>query len=83
MFSRPGGAYVSCTTCGTARIDPLPEVTDAASLFDDDYFVGGAVGGYADYDADEALHRRNARDRLARLPKVPASVLDVGCASGF
>ncbi|MEM7356000.1 MAG: class I SAM-dependent methyltransferase, partial [Acidobacteriota bacterium] len=38
------------------------------------------------YARDEALHRRNARDRLGRIAPHrdrPGSLIDVGCAAGF
>src|SRR5438105_1315272 len=42
--------------------------------------------GYADYLADESLHRANARRRIHLLSahtRRPGRLLDVGCAAGF
>jgi SAM-dependent methyltransferase len=65
----------------------LPLEYEARALFDDSYFTGGILGGYDDYIADEALHRENARLRLAMLRRLgivaPGRLLDVGCAHGF
>ena len=57
-------------------------------MYGADYFVGGTIpGGYADYGVDEALHRRNATDRLARVAAAgfhpPGRVVEVGSGYGF
>ncbi|MDP1878305.1 MAG: hypothetical protein Q8M17_12185, partial [Actinomycetota bacterium] len=78
--------YVSCNACGAVRLDPFPQPEDAAQLYGDDYFTAAAYGGYADYPADAAIHRRNGRARLRKLGPVPkpgAVLVDVGCAHGF
>jgi SAM-dependent methyltransferase len=65
----------------------MPDREAQAGLFGEAYFRGGVTGGYADFDADEALHRANARDRLAALAREgaapPGTLLDVGCATGY
>ncbi len=87
----PEWAYLRCSSCGLARIDPMPTPDQLGAVFDGGYFTdGGDKGGYADYDADAETHRLNARDRLAGLPaprpradgRAPVLV-DVGCASGY
>lgn len=85
-FRKTGYCYVACIECGLARLDPLPSEVEAATLYDDSYFVGGGNGGYRDYAGDEALHRLNARRRLALLGDAqpdPGQLLDIGCAHGF
>ena len=89
LFAVKGHAYVACATCGSARLDPPPPDVPA-ELYGDRYFVGGEDrGGYVDYDADAALHRRNAAARLRFLAgALPATggepdAVDVGCASGY
>lgn len=87
LFRVVGYEYVRCTSCETARVDPLPPA-DPVDLYDETYFVGAAHGGYMDYDADAVLHLRNATARLDRItPWIPARqpfhLLDVGCASGY
>ena len=86
-FAVDGFEYFRCDGCGAARLAPLPTPEEQERLFGPSYFRGAAPGGYLDYRADEALHRRNARDRLkaiARMrPGAPGSLLDVGCASGY
>jgi SAM-dependent methyltransferase len=70
-------------------MDPLPSENDLHANFSSGYFEGAEVpGGYDDYAADEPLHRRNARRRLARVAKnrrgeAPGSMLDIGCAYGY
>lgn len=81
-----GYQYLICSRCGSARLDPLPSL-GAGDLYDQGYFFQSLQGGYQDYGADELLHRRNARERLARIEAngvaPPGRILDVGCAHGF
>lgn len=80
--------YVLCPRCASAWLDPLPRLAPA-ELYGEGYFTGGVDGGYGDYQADAELHRRNARERLARLQARVGgggsgrSLLDVGCAHGY
>ena len=67
-------------------LDPFPSADEAAALYGDEYFTEAANAGYADYQADEPVHRRNGRARVRRLgPPPPSSstLVDVGCAFGF
>ncbi|MGB8861665.1 MAG: class I SAM-dependent methyltransferase [Ilumatobacteraceae bacterium] len=78
--------YAACNACGAVRLQPFPTPVAAAELYGDDYFNAAAHGGYADYAADAAIHRRNGRARMRKLspPPTPGAVLvDVGCAYGF
>ena len=67
----------------------MPSQQDLLANFGAGYFEASAVpGGYESYGADEPLHRRNARRRLARVAKdrdgrPPGSFLDIGCAYGY
>ena len=87
LYVARGHAYVACTACGSARLDP-PPADEPADLYGTGYFVGGEDrGGYVDYEADEAIHRRNATARLrliaSALPGRGRDAVDVGCASGY
>lgn len=87
LFAAGEHRYVACSTCGSGRLAPIPSL-DPAELYGADYFTGGTVpGGYADYGIDEALHRRNATDRLARIARAgfrsPGRVIEVGSGYGF
>jgi SAM-dependent methyltransferase len=87
LYVTSGHAYIACSACGSARLDPLP-VDEPADLYDAGYFMGGDDrGGYADYEADAVLHRRNADARLrllaSALPARGHDAVDVGCASGY
>ena len=88
LYTVRGHHYMACETCGSAWLDPLPP-DETAELYGERYFVGGEDrGGYVDYDADAALHRRNAAARLrlviaALTPGARGHVVDVGCASGY
>ncbi len=78
--------YVECVVCSSGRLDPLP-AADPVELYDQSYFQGASNGGYLDYDADAALHRRNAHARLDRRATAtspgPQRLIDVGCAIGY
>ena len=78
--------YVACNACGAVRLEPFPQPDHAAQLYGDEYFTAAAHGGYADYVADAAIHRRNGRARLRKLGPIPhpgAVLVDIGCAYGF
>lgn len=87
LLQREGYRYYVCGHCDEAFLhpQPAPEVLDG--LYGGNaYFEGGGHGGYSDYDADEALHRDNARRRLERVRARFAGagrLVDVGCATGF
>ena len=76
-----------CGSCGLLARRTLPTERELADLYSSDYFQddAGVTGGYADYLADEPLHRELARRRLSRLPtpRDGARLLDVGAAAGF
>lgn len=83
---KPPYSYVQCPSCGLIRLDPFPSPHDARSLYGDEYFTASAYAGYDDYVADEAVHRRNGRRRIARLgepPPTARTMIDIGCAHGF
>ena len=86
-LTKDGFTYVACGSCGVVRLDPLPDAEAAAGLYDDGYFVASTTGGYHDYLADEAIHRRNARRHLDGLERdgarPPGRLLEVGAAAGF
>ena len=85
FYDKPPYRYVRCEACGLVRLSPFPTARQAAELYGDGYFKGGAHGGYPDYEGDASLHVRNARMRIGNLPRpAPNSPLvDVGCAHGF
>lgn len=81
-----GATYVTCATCGSARLAEYPG--DTSLLYGSGYFDAGDNGGYVGYDEDAPLHRRVANRRLGRLkdwigPHEPLRLLDVGAASGY
>lgn len=87
VLAKRGSTYSECSLCGLVHLDPVPTDVDAREYYEAGYFTGGAVGGYADYAADEALHRHNARHRLKLISGARSgpsgSLVDVGCAHGF
>lgn len=70
-----------CDQCGfvTARLD---DQIDPSALYDDSYFAGQE---YRDYQADEALIKRNFKKRLKHICRYQADgrLLELGSAYGF
>jgi 2-polyprenyl-3-methyl-5-hydroxy-6-metoxy-1,4-benzoquinol methylase len=70
-----------CPRCGfvTARLD---EPVDARRLYEGDYFSGEE---YLDYQADEAILKRNFRRRLEEIltRRSQGRLLEIGAAYGF
>ncbi len=77
--------YASCDECGLLRLDPLPDPSSLAALYDADFFSAVSSGGYVDYVGDENVHRRNARRHLRRLQEfgAPGTLVEIGSAAGF
>jgi len=86
---KDGFEILRCRSCGLLFRADLPSPEELPTLYDGAYFrseehsEGGQ--GYADYVAEEELHRLNARRRLSLLEGSlrPGRLLDVGCAAGF
>lgn len=88
-WRKDGHDVVRCRSCGLLFRADLPSPHDLLTLYGSSYFRSGECSehgeGYADYLAEEDLHRLNARHRLRLLEGLvlPGAVLDVGCAAGF
>lgn len=88
-WRKDGHDVLRCRSCGLRFRADLPSPDDLPALYGTAYFHSGQVSehgeGYADYVAEEDLHRLNARRRLGLLEGFvpPGSLLDVGCAAGF
>jgi SAM-dependent methyltransferase len=86
---KDGYVLVRCESCGLLFRRDLPELSDVPGLYSSAYFLDdrGETGGYANYLADEELHRSLARRRLARIDQAAkgrrGALLDVGAAAGF
>lgn len=74
---------VVCTSCGTGRLDPMPDADAIASFYPDDYY--GEPGAAKFQRWIELLVRlvgaRHVRFFLRDMPRA-ARVLDVGCGRG-
>jgi glycosyltransferase involved in cell wall biosynthesis/SAM-dependent methyltransferase len=75
-----GVEIVQCTYCGLGVVASLPE--DPQAYYDDDYYVGGANRGYADYSF-MAEHGLGWAAALVRLLADGGRILDIGCADGY
>lgn len=82
---RDGYQLWRCRGCGLGFVGSEPEADELPAMYGEEYFQGGG-GEYADYLADEDIHRQHARrilDQIERYRKPPADLLDIGCACGF
>jgi 2-polyprenyl-3-methyl-5-hydroxy-6-metoxy-1,4-benzoquinol methylase len=88
-WRKDGHDILRCRACGLRFRADLPSPTELPALYGAAYFHSGEHSehgeGYADYLAEEDLHRLNARRRLRLLEGLvpPGALLDVGCAAGF
>jgi SAM-dependent methyltransferase len=88
-WMKDGFAIVRCPTCGVLCRADIPDESELADLYRDDYFFASAgdLGGrgYADYLGEERNHRAVACARLGLIGshQPPGSLLDVGSAAGF
>ncbi|HEX5386497.1 MAG TPA: class I SAM-dependent methyltransferase [Gemmatimonadales bacterium] len=78
-------ALLRCASCDLVFSPTEPAPHEIERHYSAPYFTGGGVE-YADYVADAATHREQARrylDTIAEFTPLPCSVLDIGCAAGF
>jgi SAM-dependent methyltransferase len=82
-----GYALFQCASCRTLFVHPYPSVVETSSIYDQDYFCGGAsCGGYTDYEEDKKAMKETFRAILKRLEKQNTNkgrLLDVGAATGY
>ena len=88
-FRKDGFDVVRCPTCGLLVRAVLPTAAELDEIYGSAYFFSGEGDthgqGYADYLAEEEVHRDSARRRLRVLEEhvPPGVLLDVGAAAGF
>ncbi|ADB16198.1 Methyltransferase type 11 [Pirellula staleyi DSM 6068] len=86
LAQREAWSYVVCRQCGHGQLSPIPSADELREFYEASYFEASSSGGYANYVADEPLHRLNSGGRLKRLARAGVSggkLLDIGCAAGF
>lgn len=83
MYRKNECDVVACEVCGLGRA--VAADFDPARYYNDDYFDGGHVDGYADYAGSEAVLRAEFKRTVRHLTRfVPSGrLLEVGCAYGF
>ena len=88
-WRKDGYEILRCPSCGLLFRSDLPFPEDLPALYAGSYFRAEERSrrgeGYADYLAEEELHRLNARRRLTLIERLvrPGALLDVGCAAGY
>jgi 2-polyprenyl-3-methyl-5-hydroxy-6-metoxy-1,4-benzoquinol methylase len=76
-------AYVSCSSCGTMRVDPMPSVAELASFYDDAYYglQKAKFVGLIELLRGVCLNRR-ANRVLPLVDGTPIRILDIGAGDG-
>src|SRR5687767_1950644 len=82
--------FVQCAACRSWCQSPQVSAASLAAWYDSDHYQGSATqrgSGYANYLQDEPeriaeARRRYERDLAPLLPPAPATVLEIGCATG-
>lgn len=84
--------YVTCSNCGTAYQDPMPDQQSMRAFYHSQNFfnctaTADLLTGYRDYDAEENTRQVNARQRLAEIerlfePDRKLKLLKVACGYG-
>lgn len=83
--TKDGLRILRCSRCTAEYSEHALRNDELPAIYSEHYFHGDPAG-YPDYEHDEEIHRDRARVYLAditRLGRAPASLLDVGCATGF
>lgn len=88
LFKKCNFDIYKCTSCGLGMTD-IPSDFDLLSIYNEDYFQGKQVDGYADYIGSESVLRKEFhRDVNLLLSQVEHKtkkprLLDIGSAYGF
>jgi 2-polyprenyl-3-methyl-5-hydroxy-6-metoxy-1,4-benzoquinol methylase len=85
VYRKWGYPILRCSGCGVGIADVGPGF-ESKFLYDEGYFSGGKVDGYADYEASETVLRGEFAQVVGALREVgPSSgrLLELGCAFGF
>jgi 2-polyprenyl-3-methyl-5-hydroxy-6-metoxy-1,4-benzoquinol methylase len=89
VWVKDGFDVVRCSGCGLLFRRHLPSPPELRDIYSTEYFLrpedDAAGQGYADYLADEELHRLNGALRVNKLEALaaPGRLFDVGAAAGF
>jgi 2-polyprenyl-3-methyl-5-hydroxy-6-metoxy-1,4-benzoquinol methylase len=83
LYAKNNCAVVKCSACGLGRAQC--DKFDPREYYSGDYFSGGRVDGYVDYEGAEAVLRREFCHALEFIRRHQASgrLLEIGCAYGF
>ena len=84
LFVKESIWICECRRCGHQFADFVPAENHVASVYGDQYFVGGQAG-YPDYVGEAELLRAHGRyyARMIQRFTRPGEMLDVGAAAGF
>lgn len=87
LYMKKNFPIVRCTKCGLVST-VLPENFDTRTIYDETYFKGGQVDGYADYESSEKILKSEFKKVLNKLlsyfPDTKGKkLLEIGSAYGY
>ena len=87
LFEKKGFPIVSCKNCNLVSTI-LPTNFDTHTIYDDSYFHGGQVDGYADYQSTEKILRSEFKSVLNKILTYfknteNKTLLEIGSAYGY
>lgn len=86
-YIKNGFQIVACSKCKLVKTI-LPNNFDLSSIYEESYFQGGQLAGYADYRASEKVIKQEFKKVLNKLLSFKKNesdikLLEIGCAYGF
>ena len=74
----------ACATCGAEHAWPMPPTAELEAFYDrPEWFMGGEMGGYSDYDSQTRGSTHLLQTVLDRFAgRSECTVLDIGCGYG-
>lgn len=83
LFDKGSHPIFRCAECAGSYVFPLPSEEELKQLYDgEEWFEGGLVGGYENYDEQTQPSFDTVRSLLDSGPEGPKMVLDLGCGYG-
>ena len=87
LYEKKGYPIVRCEQCGIVST-VLPDNFDTSKIYDDSYFQGGQVDGYADYQSSEKILHAEFKSVVKKLSThfkdtSGKKLLEIGSAYGY
>ncbi len=80
-----GTRYFKCSNCGVVCLENMPNLSQIATVYNDEYFIKKGTSGIgADFIGEEKLYFTKFQDRIRRIEKriKAGRILDIGASVG-